>query len=79
MCRSREHALMVHLEHHPDSRSLAVWSTSFDAEGQGSLFGDVFSFADDADGHQRLHDHLAADFAAWIVGALTMMAGMTHQ
>jgi hypothetical protein len=34
---------MVRVEHHPDSRSRALWSTAFGASGQGELFGDVVS------------------------------------
>jgi hypothetical protein len=75
VCRSTERALMVHVERHPDSRSFAVWSTAFEEAGQGSLFGDVHSFADDADGRAELCEHLVADFVGWIHDGFSIKVG----
>jgi hypothetical protein len=75
VCRSTERALMVRVEHHPDSRSRALWSTAFGASGQGELFGDVVSFADDAEGRQQLLDSIIEDVTAWVVSGFSIKVG----
>lgn len=66
---------MVRVESHPDSRSRAVWSTSFGEAGQGELFGDVVSFADDADGRAELLTHIIEDVTAWVVSGFSIKVG----
>lgn len=74
MCRDEEHALHLAVVHHPDSRSWSTWSTCFDQDGQGALYSDVRSYADDGDGIARLLDDLAGDVVrAWFHG----IAGLT--
>jgi hypothetical protein len=75
VCRSSERALMVRVEYHPDSRSRALWSTAFGATGQGELFGDVVSFADDAEGRQQLLDAIVADVVAWATAGFSIKVG----
>jgi hypothetical protein len=75
MCRSSERAIMVHVESHPDSRSRAVWSTAFDGAGQGSLFSDVHSFADDHDGRLQLVEHIVAELTGWTLAGFGVSVG----
>lgn len=75
MCRSIEHALMVRVEFHPDSRSFGMWSTSYRESGQGELHGDVLRFSDDADGRARLHEVTAEDVASWLTDTISRIAG----
>lgn len=75
MCRSSERALMVHVESHPDSRSRAVWTTSWSEAGQGSLHSDVASFADDTEGRAQLIEHLAADVFSWLTDGFSIKVG----
>jgi hypothetical protein len=75
MCRSTERALMVRVESHPDSRSRAVWSTSFGEAGQGELFGDVVSFADDAQGRAALIERIVEDVVAWVELGFSIKVG----
>lgn len=75
MCRSTERALMVRVESHPDSRSHALWSTAFGASGQGELFGDLVSFADDAEGRAELLTRIVEDVTAWVVSGFSIKVG----
>lgn len=75
MCRSSERALMVRVAFHPDSRSRAVWCTAFGEDGQGELFSDVRSFADDADGRAELLEQLADDLNHWIQSGFGVSVG----